>query len=263
MSLVEQVTDLFHKFVKGYAMRDRQIVSNDSEKVPSYVPVYNIIYARIKDGTYKEGDVIPSETKLAKECGVSRHTLRQALTILKEDGLIRKQQGKGSVVTLPKKKWNDSKSYFNPMTEYASQEVDRVDVNYNFAPATNIACEKLNLASGDMLIASNNIYYVGNETIGHAFMQIPLDYAKSIRIDITSSDDVADLMNKGIFERAKSAHVSMRLVKANKNLQQFLNLQKRDILIYLDEILYDEENTPICRSKFYFIPEHYDLEFWI
>ena len=53
-----------------------------------YSSIKDDLLAKIKDGTYKEGDIIPPEVELAKSYGVSRPTIRQALQILANDGYI-------------------------------------------------------------------------------------------------------------------------------------------------------------------------------
>lgn len=53
---------------------------------------------KIKNKTYQENDLLPSENELVKIYDASRATIRQALKILEEKGLIQKQKGRGSVV---------------------------------------------------------------------------------------------------------------------------------------------------------------------
>lgn len=55
----------------------------------------------IYSGAFPEGKRIPAERNLAEQLGVSRVTLRKALDILSEDGLIRKDAGSGNVVQMP------------------------------------------------------------------------------------------------------------------------------------------------------------------
>lgn len=53
----------------------------------------------ISSGQWQPGDLLPSEHDLAREHGVSRNTVRQALATLADTNLIRRIQGKGSVVS--------------------------------------------------------------------------------------------------------------------------------------------------------------------
>ncbi len=65
---------------------------------PKYLRVLNTIRERIENDTYPPGTSLPSENTLAKEFGVARPTVLKALGILRQDGWIESQQGKGHFV---------------------------------------------------------------------------------------------------------------------------------------------------------------------
>ncbi|RST77305.1 FadR family transcriptional regulator [Siminovitchia acidinfaciens] len=57
------------------------------------------IEEKINNGELKEGDKLPSERELTRAYEISRHGVRQALTVLKEKGLIKITPGKGAYIT--------------------------------------------------------------------------------------------------------------------------------------------------------------------
>lgn len=63
-----------------------------------YNQIYQSLSSDIVEGKYKTGDTLPSEHKLLRLFGVSRETVRKALSLLQENGYIQKMKGKGSVV---------------------------------------------------------------------------------------------------------------------------------------------------------------------
>ncbi len=65
-----------------------------------YEKVIEQIKTMIARGLYKKGDMLPSESELMQLTGVSRITVREALRILNEAGVIRTQKGKGSFVLI-------------------------------------------------------------------------------------------------------------------------------------------------------------------
>jgi len=71
-----------------------RIVRNDA----LYKQVTDAIRDDITQGVYGPGEALPSETRMLEQYGVSRTTLRQALVILRTEGLIEIQHGKGSFV---------------------------------------------------------------------------------------------------------------------------------------------------------------------
>lgn len=68
---------------------------------PLYVQIATSLADRIRQGELAIGDWLPSERELAKELAVSRLTVRQALSTLREQGLIAPQHGKGYYVRQP------------------------------------------------------------------------------------------------------------------------------------------------------------------
>jgi len=66
--------------------------------VPRYRTLYGTLRRHILEGIYREGDLLPSENELCRIYGMTRPTVRQSLAALAADGLIRKHQGKGSIV---------------------------------------------------------------------------------------------------------------------------------------------------------------------
>lgn len=65
---------------------------------PKYARIVAAIRRRIADGTYPPGSLLPSESKLVREFGVSRPTVVRALEALKLRGEIDREHGRGSFV---------------------------------------------------------------------------------------------------------------------------------------------------------------------
>lgn len=243
-------------------MEGRKVISKSNKKIPSYVPIYNMLYSDIINGFYKYGSQLPSEVELTEKYGVSRNTLRQALTILREDGLIEKQQGKSTIVTYKDKErkinMEDSKIN-NLMLSCSKEEVDAIDIDYNFGPPTEIAQQKLKIKASEVILASNLVYHVEQKPIGHAFIQIPVKYIEGVNIDLNSEEEVSRLINKEIFHMAVSSSVNIKIVNAEDNIIEFLKVNQKHQIIYIEEVLYNGENIPIGRCKFYFKPEDYEV----
>ncbi|MGV9597156.1 GntR family transcriptional regulator [Streptosporangium sandarakinum] len=65
---------------------------------PKYAQLVQTLQRRIEAGTYPPGSLLPSENQLIQEFGVSRPTVVAALRVLREQGWIESQQGKGRFV---------------------------------------------------------------------------------------------------------------------------------------------------------------------
>lgn len=65
---------------------------------PQYVRMADILTERIGNGCYPVNSLLPTEAELCLEFSTSRHTVREALRLLTNAGLISRRQGSGSRV---------------------------------------------------------------------------------------------------------------------------------------------------------------------
>lgn len=72
-----------------------------SGPVPRYYQLQEIIRERIRSGEWAPGSLIPSERELCERYGISRMTARQAISGLEAEGLLYREQGKGTFVGQP------------------------------------------------------------------------------------------------------------------------------------------------------------------
>lgn len=73
-----------------------------SSFVPLYYQLQEELKEQIESGTWRPGDSLPSEPQLARQYGVSRIVVRQALAILDDDRQIVRVRGRGTFVAEPK-----------------------------------------------------------------------------------------------------------------------------------------------------------------
>ena len=69
--------------------------------LPQHHQLYELLKTHIREGVYQPGDLLPSEHALCRTHTLTRPTVRQALSTLVQEGYIKKQRGKGSIVQAP------------------------------------------------------------------------------------------------------------------------------------------------------------------
>ena len=70
----------------------------DRSRVPLYIQVASVMRRRIETKQWLPGQKISTLVELESEFEVARVTIRQAIDILREEGLLRSQQGRGTFV---------------------------------------------------------------------------------------------------------------------------------------------------------------------
>ena len=75
---------------------------NHSSPLPLHYQLSQLLCAAIASGDLKPGDCIPPETDIVEHLGISRATVRQAISGLVNRGLLYRKKGKGTFVAAPK-----------------------------------------------------------------------------------------------------------------------------------------------------------------
>jgi len=76
----------------------RPVGAAAAERQPKYLRIYTELQDRISSGRWPAGTALPAQRELADEFGVSIMTLRQALQLLADEGLIDARHGSGTYV---------------------------------------------------------------------------------------------------------------------------------------------------------------------
>lgn len=75
---------------------------NDKPKLgkqrPLYLDIAETLMTDVTEGKYEVGQSLPTEEELCRQFGVSRSTVRQALSALQSAGLVQRRQGSGTKV---------------------------------------------------------------------------------------------------------------------------------------------------------------------
>ena len=84
-------------------------MSQEAPSLARYLQISRHIEGEIEAGRYRVGHQLPTEHDLSRHYGVNRHTAREALRQLKDDGLVYSVRGKGTFVAHTKVPYRVSK----------------------------------------------------------------------------------------------------------------------------------------------------------
>ena len=230
--------------------------------VPAYVEIYNSLYADIVGGVYMAGECLPGEIALAQKYKVSRNTLRQAMAILCEDGLLIRSRGKGTLVVGQEEEERNAGS-LNPMTAFAQVPIDNTDIRYNFTPPTEIAREKLSLGKSDILLASYLVYRSGEHVIGYSFLQIPVPLLSRVGVDASSAEEMHRFLNERVYAASSYETIHFKLIFVNDTETEYLDAEEGTPVHLLEGVLFDAEGIPLARCKHYMRPEYYKIHYTV
>lgn len=235
-------------------------INEKNVKIPLYVTVYETISQWLKEGKYKPGDKLPGENVLAEQFQVSRGTLRQAMLLLQEDGLIGNHQGKGNIVLSNQDLTaNGLEKVGNPIVDFCLQQVDKVVTTIGFQPATKKHQEVLKLRPSNIVAVIDITYYSQDMPVGFAMVYMPHEVLDKGDVDLENTDSVYEFYTQLLSSNGLYSNTKLRMRKARERLANILNIPEEEGLLILEEELYTEYDTPVLSQKLYMGADLYEI----
>jgi GntR family transcriptional regulator len=155
--------------------------------IPAYFQLRNILLKKIESGEYAVGSLIPSERGLGESFGISRMTVRQALSRLVQEGVLYSEQGRGTFVSRSKLEQKNIMSFSEAVRQKGLEPGARV-LRFASAEADAEVSEALGLASGDKVYVLKRLRLANLAPVGIEEDFLPARYFPGLeKLDLTSS----------------------------------------------------------------------------
>lgn len=215
--------------------------------LPLYHRIARVIRLRIESGEYVENGLLPAEEELCAEFKVSRITIRQALAILKQDGLIYSKAGYGTVVRAESK----GPKYIKVVGSLA--DLVNFGLETNFKPiakklvaAPEFVAEKLACPKGTRVY-----YYSGirclktGEVFGYLEMYLHRELGQHIPVELIKTKPLFSLVSEVCGVKIAEAEQIITAVNADRQLALLLKTKRGAPLLKVIRTYFSEENQPI------------------
>lgn len=236
------------------------IVREENDKRPLYVLVYDRLFSLVMDGYFKKGEKLPSENLLSQNLGVSRGTLRQALLILQEDGVINNIQGKGNFVATDKKniEFGLEKLLYVPKNLNLEDYTD-IEIEVAYETPNKLMQQVLNTSSSNLLMAFHRVYKINDENTCYTLSIMPYDKVIPYNLDLTNKKELLQFIDETVYKTAFSSRSMIKLTSTGDFISQKLKMSEDQVVFVIEDILLASDGEPIAFSKSYMRPEFYDF----
>lgn len=144
----------------------------------------------IKRGTYAPGEALPSQPELARRYGLNQTSINRAIALLRAEGLIRVEHGRGAFVQeVPRVKRtrrvprpDGQGSSFAEEMRRAGLEPRTELVSVTTAPAPEDVAEYLAISKGDPVVVRLRHMYASDRPVQLATSYLPMTVAGSEQI---------------------------------------------------------------------------------
>jgi GntR family transcriptional regulator len=202
---------------------------------------------RMASRMWNPGDLVPGDLVLCDQFGVSRTTVRQALTDLAHEGWVVRERGRGTFVAPPKlteRAFERLSGFFEDMVALGHPPVSQV-LRQEVCPADEQIAARLNVKPGTRIVEIERLRFVDDEPVLLTTTYLP--HA------LVSGLETADLTRRSLYEYLEtkcglslaSGRRTIEAVAADARQARLLRVRKGAPLVFMQSVSYLEDGRPI------------------
>lgn len=210
-------------------------------------------------GRTPAGQRLLSEPELAKQMGVSRATLREAMRSFETQGLIRRRQGSGTFVVGKVAVLDSGLEVLESLETMAKRlglEVSVSNLSIEETKADAEVATALDVSEGAKLTRVRRVIRADGRPVAYLVDTLLEEtlHLKDMPSDFHGS--VLDfLLARG--DSLASSRANISAIGATAEVAKALEIQRGDVLLHFYSQLFDSSNKPVDYSLSYFIPGYF------
>lgn len=209
----------------------------------AYINIHDKIKDDIDVGIWKIGQRLPSERDLADEFGVSRMTLRQAITLLVEEGVLTRKVGSGTYVasTRVQEKMRGTTS-FTEIIQLQGKTPSSQLLSYIKTQPNEKERQMLHLDSKENIIRMERVRFADGVPVVYEVASIPERLIQNVKKEDVTNHFFKTLTDNGY--RIGKSHQIIFARLANDKVARLLDIKKNQAILALRQVSYLEDGQP-------------------
>ncbi len=225
----------------------REYAVDKSTPIPLYFQFKNILLDMMKEGKLQPGDMIPTEFELCDIFGISRTTVRQALTELVNESKFYRVKGRGTFVAQDKinqdfiKKIESFKSEMERKGYIPSSKV----IAFEVIEAPVEVAVALNIPVNTDVIFLKRLRFADNEPIVVTQTYLPYNLCKSVLDYDMNKSSLYQILSKNINTKIYKVVRNIEAVVPTKEDCELLDITKTTAIQLFHYTGYNKFDSPI------------------
>jgi len=230
-------------------MTDPSGVIDRASSVPFHYQLRKLLEQQIETGRWPQGDRLPSEPSLSEYYRDSRATVRQALHALEQEGLIRKEKGRGAFVNRTSSgswllQW--AGGLFDDELTRRGITVESTVLRSGIEVLPGWASEALQLTAGTEGVALERLRRVDGQVALYVVNHLPHEYAAILpEIRRTSTASLYWTLREQCGVEVAGSSRTLEAVAATSSLARNLGVASRSPVVYIQSVTRDATGKPI------------------
>jgi len=216
--------------------------------IPLYYQLLVIIKKNIESGVWKPGETIPTELELMELYGISRSTIRQAILALVNDGYLKREKSKGTIVTSPTGRMRFVGSLISFSDEMNSKGIvhDSRILEQKILFADENSAKKLRLDEGTPVYYLKRVRYVKNEPFLIDEHFIPYSLCPGIENKYKDNTSLYQILRMEYKFNLHHGQIEFEpIAPPSKEAIELLKVYPTTSLLYVERIVYSESDIPL------------------
>jgi GntR family transcriptional regulator len=231
-----------------------------ASKLPLHHQLYDLLRGKIRSGEWIEGQMIPTEPELINQYGVSRIVIRQVLNRLVNEGMIFRQQGRGSFVA--ERRLEEGLSRIISFTEDMRQRglTPRTHILFTgLVPAPEDIAEHLGIQAGDELARLDRLRLANDEPMSIEEAYLVHRYFPGVLNEDYARVPLRETLQQKFGLRITRARQVIRAVQASAEQARLLTTRGKSPLLLIERVSFSEQNQPVEYLRIYYRGDRYSL----
>lgn len=236
-----------------------QSLSRDSA-VPLYQQIKQNLLHDIQSGVLTPGTHLPSERQLVEQLGVSRITVRQALSELVQEGYLYTQPSKGFFVAEQTQPYelNVLLSFTAVARERGLTPGSRI-VEASLIPASPALAQQLLVPLGAEVVSLVRLRLINGQAVRVEHVWLPHERCPGILKYDLNQESLYAIMHDKYDLSLVHAHTTIRARLASAQEREWLELADPDAVVTVDQLTYAQDGRPVELSLMVIHPRRYPL----
>lgn len=226
--------------------------------LPAYIKIHDAIKKDIDEGVWLIGDRLPSERDLADHFEVTRMTLRQAVTLLVEEGILERRVGSGTYVASHRvrDKMRGTTSFTEIVHSQGKTPSSKL-ISYQRQLASDTEIKELQLEPSDYVIRMERIRYADNIPLVFEVASIPEKFIKDMKRDEITEHFFKTLVSHG-FEIGKSRQ-TIYAKTASERVASYLSVSRGHAILALTQVSYFSNGNPFEYVRSQYVGDRFEF----
>ncbi len=228
--------------------------------VPRYLRIAETLRERLLDYRQRDGARLPSEPTLAREFGVSRETVREALGVLRSEGLVYARPGRGTFVSpWPQQVGIRITQPINEPYLHGRPSAPRV-LEGVYVPASSEVSRALAIPAGRSVFRYTILRTIRKQAFRFGWVFLPESVAERTNLGRPPRLTVSDKIEREAGVRLIRAHQSAGAMAAPVDVAKALGVVVGSPVLVFRRVYYQESGRPAEFAIDYQDPQRFPYE---